>query len=70
VVYFYAYAAGTSMATPHVAGEAALLKSATPTLSVSGLRSKILHTADDVQDPGRDIYSNWGRINAARALGL
>jgi subtilisin family serine protease len=70
VVYFYAYAAGTSMATPHVVGEAALLKSAHPTLSVQGLRWTILHTADDVQDPGRDIYTNWGRINAAKALGL
>ena len=70
VVYFYAYAAGTSMATPHVAGEAALLKSASPTLSVDGLKSKILHNADDVQDAGRDIFTNWGRINAAKALGL
>ncbi|MFL5638751.1 MAG: S8 family serine peptidase [Gemmatimonadaceae bacterium] len=70
VVYFYAYAAGTSMATPHVVGEAALIKSANPLLSVSGLRSKILRTADDVQEPGRDIYTNWGRINAAKALGL
>jgi lantibiotic leader peptide-processing serine protease len=70
VVYFYAYAAGTSMATPHVVGEAALIKSAHPILSVQGLRSTILHTADDVQAPGRDIYTNWGRINAAKALGL
>jgi subtilisin family serine protease len=69
-VYFYAYAAGTSMATPHVAGEAALIKSANPLLSVWGLRSRILQTADDVQAPGRDIYTNWGRINAAKALGL
>lgn len=70
VVYFYAYAAGTSMATPHVVGEAALLKSANPALSVRGLKSQILQTADDVQEPGRDIYTNWGRINAAKALGL
>jgi subtilisin family serine protease len=70
VIYFYAYAAGTSMATPHVVGEAALIKSAHPTLSVQGLRYTILHTADDVEAPGRDIYTNWGRINAAKALGL
>jgi subtilisin family serine protease len=68
--HFYAFAAGTSMAAPHVAGEAALIKSANPLISVNGLRSKILHTADDVQDPGRDIFTNWGRINAATALGL
>ena len=70
VVYFYAYAAGTSMATPHVSGEAAMIKSYYPTLSVAGIRTKILGTADDVGAKGRDIYTNYGRINVARALGL
>ena len=70
VVYFYAYAAGTSMATPHVSGEAAMIKSYFPTLSVAGIRTKILGTADDVGAKGRDIYTNYGRINVARALGL
>ncbi len=70
VVYFYVWAAGTSMASPHVAGAAALVKSHFPTLSVNGLRSRILHSADDVQAPGRDVYTNWGRINVATALGL
>jgi len=70
VVYFYAFAAGTSMASPHVAGQAALIKSQNPTLSVKGLRARILNTADDVQAPGRDVYTNHGRINVARALGL
>lgn len=70
VAYFYAWAAGTSMATPHTAGLAALIKSVTPTLSVKGLRNRILSTADDVGEPGRDVYSNHGRINAARAVGL
>ena len=70
VVYFYAFAAGTSMATPHVVGEAAQIKSQNPTLSVKGIRDRILKTADDVQAPGRDVYTNNGRINVARALGL
>jgi subtilisin family serine protease len=70
VAYFYAWAAGTSMATPHTAGLAALIKSVTPTLSVKGLRNRILSTADDVGAPGRDIYSNHGRINARRGVGL
>jgi subtilisin family serine protease len=70
VVYFYAFAAGTSMATPHVSGEAAMIKSYNPTLSVGGIRSKILGTADDVGVKGRDVYTNYGRINVARALGL
>lgn len=68
VVYFYAYAAGTSMASPHAAGTAALIKSQYPTLSVQGLRQRLLHTADDVGDAGRDVYSNWGRINAWSAV--
>lgn len=69
-LYFYAYAAGTSMATPHAVGVAALIRSANPTLSVAGVKAQLLHSADDVQAPGRDVYSNWGRVNAARALGL
>ena len=69
-VYFYAFAAGTSMASPHVAAEAALIKSYSPMLSVSGIKSKILSATDDVGAKGRDIYSNYGRINIAKALGL
>ena len=69
-VYFYAFAAGTSMASPHVAAEAALIKSYSPWLSVSGIKSKILGTADDIGAKGRDAYSNYGRINVASALGL
>ncbi len=69
-VYFYAYAAGTSMASPHVAAEAALIRSYNPLLSVNGIKNKIQSTADDVGAKGRDIYSNYGRINVASALGL
>lgn len=70
VAYFYAWAAGTSMATPHTAGLAALIKSVYPTLSVKGLANRIMKSADDVGVPGRDVYTNHGRINAARAVGL
>lgn len=69
VAYFYAYAAGTSMASPHAAGTAALIKAQNPTLSVMGLRARLLQTADDVGIAGRDVYSNYGRINAWRAVG-
>jgi subtilisin family serine protease len=68
--HLYVYAAGTSMASPHVAGVAAQLKSQNPTLSVKGLRDRIQKTADDIGVAGRDVYSNHGRINVARALGL
>ena len=70
VNYFYVWAAGTSMASPHVAGMAALIKSYSPSLSVNGLRSKILGATDDIGVKGRDVYSNYGRINVAKALGL
>lgn len=70
VVYFYAYAAGTSMASPHAAGLAALIKSHDPTISVQGIKSRLLHSADDIGVKGRDVYSNWGRINVAKALGI
>lgn len=70
VAYFYAWAAGTSMATPHTSGLAALVKSVEPLLSVNGLRNRILSSADDVGEKGRDVYSNRGRINARRAAGL
>jgi subtilisin family serine protease len=70
VNYFYAFAAGTSMASPHVAAMAALIKSYNPTLSVDGLAVKILQSTDDVGAPGPDVYSNYGRINVAKALGL
>jgi subtilisin family serine protease len=70
VEYFYAFAAGTSMATPHVTAEAAMIHSYFPTLSVAGIKSKILGTADDIGAKGRDVYSNYGRINVAKALGL
>jgi subtilisin family serine protease len=69
-VYFYAFAAGTSMASPHGAAEAALIKSYNPMLSVSGIKSKILSATDDIGVKGRDIYSNYGRINVAKAVGL
>lgn len=70
VVYFYAYAAGTSMAAPHAAGVAALIRSANPMMPVAALKAKLLHSADDVQAAGRDVFTNWGRVNVARALGL
>ena len=53
----------------YVAGEAALVKSRYPLLSVGGLRDRLLKTADDVGAKGRDVYTNWGRINAWKAVG-
>jgi subtilisin family serine protease len=63
----YAYAGGTSMATPQVAGLAALLR-ATGTSSADAVRTRLQETADDLGDPGWDISFGFGRINAYRAL--
>jgi subtilisin family serine protease len=64
----YGAMTGTSMATPHVSGLAALLWSFAPSLTVDQVRSTIESTSDDLGAPGKDDYFGWGRINAGRAL--
>jgi thermitase len=67
----YMFAGGTSMATPHVAGMAALIKSAKPALLVDDIMKIIRYTADDVNStayPGLDDHAGYGRINMERAL--
>ncbi|MFW6116074.1 MAG: S8 family peptidase, partial [Chloroflexota bacterium] len=59
---------GTSMATPHVAGLAALLLARYPTYSPDQIASAILDNAVDLGDPGWDEYYGCGRIDAAQAL--
>ncbi len=66
---------GTSMATPHVSGLAALIWSARPNLLAAQVTEIITSTARDVnggtlQFPGWDEYLGWGRIDAAQALSV
>ena len=62
----HAAISGTSMATPHVAGLAALLKGKYPALSAEQIRSLIISTADDL---GYSLdLQGVGRINAVSAL--
>jgi subtilisin family serine protease len=59
---------GTSMATPFVAGVAALVLSVEPNLTVKELRERIFTTVDKL-DTLQGKVSTGGRVNAARAVG-
>ncbi len=64
----YASFSGTSMATPHVAAAAALLKSKFPTMTGSEIRARLAATATDLGPSGRDAAFGHGLINPAAAL--
>ncbi|MCG3211033.1 MAG: hypothetical protein FOGNACKC_04670 [Anaerolineae bacterium] len=64
----YGTKSGTSMATPHVAGLAALVWGMAPNMTAAQVRQAIESTADDLGPPGWDIYYGYGRINAFAAL--
>ena len=63
----YREASGTSMATPYVAGVAALIAAEEPKISVEKLREKLLKSVDKIDALSGKIESG-GRINAAKAL--
>lgn len=58
---------GTSMATPHVAGVAALLAHAAPGASNKQLRNAIIASCEDLGSQGSHVYVH-GLPNALRAL--
>jgi len=62
--------AGTSQATPHVAGLAALLVAENGHGKPQLIKNAIQNSADDLGQPGTDPYYGRGRINVAKALGL
>jgi subtilisin family serine protease len=71
----YFYSAGTSMASPQVAGAAAFLYAIDPDLTPYQVREILRQTATDYNDsafldlgePGRDNYYGWGVLNLAAA---
>ncbi len=64
----YALSTGTSMATPHVAGVAALVWSARPDFTNAQVRSMLESTAKDLGDPERDIVYGFGLVQAKAAV--
>lgn len=64
----FARLTGTSMATPHVTGAAAALKSAFPSLSMQQVAAILLQTATDLGAPGTDPIYGRGLVNLAQAL--
>jgi thermitase len=65
----YLMLSGTSMATPHVSGVAAMIMWANPGFTAAQTRGKLLGTTDDLGPTGRDDCFGYGRVNLARALG-
>jgi subtilisin family serine protease len=59
---------GTSMATPHVSGVAALIWSAFPNLSNVQIRNALTASALDLGAEGRDVYYGFGLVQAKDAL--
>ena len=62
----YGYASGTSMATPHVAGLAALVWTTSYGGNNADVRRQIEATADKISGTGK--YWTYGRINALSAV--
>ena len=72
----YGTMSGTSMATPHVTGAAALLAALDPSLSPASIKATLMNTVDTFTSLGTAVEQNWaatpvrsaGRLNVARAL--
>jgi serine protease len=64
----YAYYSGTSMAAPHVAAVAALLKAYNPALTPDGIEQALESSAVDLGTAGKDVDFGYGRIDVVAAL--
>ncbi|RJP23126.1 MAG: hypothetical protein C4520_06850 [Candidatus Abyssobacteria bacterium SURF_5] len=63
----YGYSSGTSMATPHVAGAAALLWAYYPDLQNADIKDRLLQNVDPVPSL-EGLLLTGGRLNIAKAL--
>ncbi len=64
----YSFKSGTSMATPHVAGAVALMKSANPGLSHDEIKQALELTAEDLGAAGKDNTFGSGFVDAYAAV--
>jgi len=64
----YQRMSGTSMATPHISGLAAILLQANPNLSVDQVQELLTSTAKDLGDSGKDKDYGHGRANILKAI--
>jgi thermitase len=63
----YRVLSGTSMATPHAAGVAAVIRTRNPTFTAAQARSKLDASVDDKGAAGRDTQFGFGRVNLVKA---
>jgi thermitase len=66
----YAWCSGTSFSAPIVAGAAALVISAQPSLTGTQASEVLKKTADDFGAAGFDTQYGWGRVNVSKAVTL
>jgi thermitase len=63
----YTELSGTSMATPHVSGVAAIIRGRTPAFTAAQTRTKLGQSVDDLGPAGRDPQFGFGRANLVKA---
>ncbi len=62
------FLSGTSMATPHVSGVAALVFGKNPKLTPDQVETILERTATNLGVPNYDTTYGWGLVNAQAAL--
>jgi len=64
----YYHATGSSFSSPFVAGVASLILAKNPRLTAEQVERMLLMSADDIEAPGWDQLTGYGRLNARKAL--